>query len=155
MKGWCKLWNASINKINIVMNKIKEMKTKKDMIYRELMRYSQSLNVSIRKLFKNELKKRFTKYFKNKQDIKARVNRRSDQVGAEVWYDYKLSFVINRKSLKKLELLKRLIKMKARYLSILFQYLNDCQDMIEQVEKLEVNKIKKWKMQRLIIIAIN
>ena len=55
--GW---W--SMHKIDIVKNIIKECKTKISMIPGGLMRYLQPLDISINKKFKDELKKRYTKY---------------------------------------------------------------------------------------------
>ena len=54
--------DVSTHKIDIVKNKINECKTKIRMISGELTRYLQHLDVSFSKLFKNELKKRYTKY---------------------------------------------------------------------------------------------
>ena len=54
--------DESMHKNDIVKNKIKESKTKINMIHGGLKRYLQPLYVSINKPFKYELKKRYTKY---------------------------------------------------------------------------------------------
>ena len=64
---------ASMQKIHIVKDKAKECKIKISMIPGGLARYLQSLNVSINKPFKDELKKRYTKYCIDQQGIKKRV----------------------------------------------------------------------------------
>ena len=64
--------DASMHKIDIVKDKIKECKTKISTIPGGLTRYFQTLDVSINKPFKDELKK-YTKYFMDQQNIKARV----------------------------------------------------------------------------------
>ena len=60
--GWC---------INVLIDnakdKIKECKIKISMIPGGLTRYSQPLDVSISKLFKDELKKRYIKYYIDKK----------------------------------------------------------------------------------------
>ena len=64
---------ASMQKIHIVKDKIKECKIKRSMIPGGLPRYLQSLDVSINKPFKDELKKRYKKYCIDQQGIKTRV----------------------------------------------------------------------------------
>ena len=54
--------DSSMHKIDIVKYKIKECKTKISMIIGGLTRYLQPLDLSINKPFKDELKKRYTKY---------------------------------------------------------------------------------------------
>ena len=54
--------DASVHKIDIVKDKIKECKTKISMIPGGLARYFQTFDASINKPFKDELKK-YTKYF--------------------------------------------------------------------------------------------
>ena len=65
--------DTSMHKIDIVKDKIKECNTKISMIPGGLTRYLQPFDVSINKLFKDELKKRYTKYCMDQQEIKARV----------------------------------------------------------------------------------
>ena len=62
--------DASIYKIDILKNKIKEYKTKISMITGELTRYLQPLYASISKPFKDELKKRNTNIVKIKNILK-------------------------------------------------------------------------------------
>ena len=66
-----------------------------------LTRYLQPLDVSIKKSFKDELKKRYTRYCIDQKDTKARVTQEDliNWVG-EIWYDDKLSFEMVSKSLK-------------------------------------------------------
>ena len=93
--------DALMHEIDIVNDKIKENKTKIIMISGGLTRYLQSLEVSINKLFKDELKKRYTKYCMDQQDIKTTIPQEdlTNRV-AEVWYDDKLSSDIINKSFK-------------------------------------------------------
>ena len=65
---------------------------KKSMISGRLTRYLQPLNASINKPFKNELKKRYTKYCIDWKDAKARVTQ-EDLINwvRETRYDDKLS----------------------------------------------------------------
>ena len=65
--------DASIHKIGNIKDKIKECNTMISMIPGGLKRYLQPLDVSINKPFKDELKKRYTRYCMDQQDIKARV----------------------------------------------------------------------------------
>ena len=55
--------DASVRKIDIVEDKIKECETKISMIPDGLKIYLQPLDVLINKPIKNELKKRYTKYY--------------------------------------------------------------------------------------------
>ena len=64
--------DSSMHKIDIVKDKIKECKTKINMILGVLMRYFQPLNVFINKQFKDELKKRYTKYCKHHKILRQR-----------------------------------------------------------------------------------
>ena len=59
--------DTPIYKIDFVKDKIKECKTKISMISGGLTRYFQLLDVSINKPFKDELKKRYTKYYIDKK----------------------------------------------------------------------------------------
>ena len=54
--------DVSMHKIDYVKNNIKELKTRVSMIPRGLKRYLQPLDVTFNKPFKDELKKRYTKY---------------------------------------------------------------------------------------------
>ena len=54
--------DASIHKIDILKDKIKECKTKISIIPDGIKRYLQPLDIFINKAFKNELKKWYTKY---------------------------------------------------------------------------------------------
>ena len=80
-----------------------------------LTRYLQSLYVSISKSFKDELKKSYTKYCMDKQDIEAIVTQEDliDWV-AEIWYDKKLSSEIISSHLKQRELLWHLIGVRTK-----------------------------------------
>ena len=53
--------DVSLHKIDILMDKIKQLKIEISMIPGGLTRYLQHLDVSINKPFKHELKKRYTK----------------------------------------------------------------------------------------------
>ena len=78
----------SMHKIDIVKVKIKEYKTKVSIIPGGLTRYLQSLDVCINKLFKDELKKRYTKYWKVQKDTKTKILRRYNKLGWRnlVWW---------------------------------------------------------------------
>ena len=65
--------DASMHKIDIVKDKIKECKTKIIMIPDRLSKYFLPLDVSINKQFKDELKKRYKKYCIDQKDTKASV----------------------------------------------------------------------------------
>ena len=75
-----------MHKIDLVKDKIKEWKTKISMIPGGFKRYLQHLDVIISKPFKDKLKKRYTNYYFNQKDIKARVTnlRRFDKLS---WRD--------------------------------------------------------------------
>ena len=62
--------DASMYTIDIVKDKIKECKTKLGMISGRLTKYLQPQDVSINKPFKDELKKRYTKYCIDLKDTK-------------------------------------------------------------------------------------
>ena len=62
-----------MHKIDLVKDKIKEWKTKISMIPGGLKRYLQPLDVIISKSFKDKLKKRYTNYYFDQKDIKARI----------------------------------------------------------------------------------
>ena len=93
--------DASIHKIDTVKDKIKECKTKIIMIPWGLKRYLQPLDVSTNKSFKDELKKSYTKYCMDQQDIKARVIQ-EDLINwvAKVRYNWKMFSEIINKSFK-------------------------------------------------------
>ena len=80
-----------------------------------LTRYLQPLDVSINKPFKDELKKRYTKYCMDQQNNKTRVTQ-EDLIKsvAEVWYDDKLSSEIISKSFKQRGLLWHLMIVKTK-----------------------------------------
>ena len=65
--------DASFHKIDRINYKIKECKTKISMINGGLTRYPQSLDVFINKSFKDESKKRYTKYCIDQKDTLAKV----------------------------------------------------------------------------------
>ena len=128
--------DASMHKIDIVKNKIKECNTKISMIPGGLARYLQPLDVSINKPFKDELKKKYTKYCMDQQDNKARVTQ-EDLINwvAEVWYDDKLSSEIISKSFKAAGITLALDGSEDEMFIGHNQLLNDDQVMVEQVEQ--------------------
>ena len=64
-------------------------------------RHIQSLDESINKPLKEELKKRYTKYCTDQKDIKARVTQKDLIISVgEIWYDDKLTYEVIRKSFK-------------------------------------------------------
>ena len=65
--------DLSMHKIDIEKDKIKECKAQISMIIGGLVKYLQPLDVSINNPFKDELKKRYTKYCIAQKDTKARV----------------------------------------------------------------------------------
>ena len=81
-----------MHKINIVKDKIKELKTKISMILGRFTRYFQLIDISINKQLKDELKKRYTKYCIDQKDTKAKVTQTDliNRVG-DIWYDDKLT----------------------------------------------------------------
>ena len=148
--GWC--INAHID---IVKDKIKELKTKISMIPGGITRHLQPLDESINKPLKDELKKRYTKYCTDQKDIKARVTQKDliNWVG-EIWYDDKLTSEMVRKSFKTtwitLELDGNEVKMFIGHNSLL----KDDQVMVEQVEQPADKQDEGMKMQKLMIITI-
>ena len=74
------------------------------MIHDGLIRYLQPLDVSINNPFKDEFKKRYTKYCIDQKETKTRVTQ-EDQINWdwEIWYDDKLFSEIVRIYLKKRE----------------------------------------------------
>ena len=93
--------DASMHKIDMVKVKLKECKTKISMIPHGLTRYLQPIDVYINKPFKDELKKRYTKYCIDQKDTKARITQEDliNWVG-EIWYYNKLFYKMVNKSLK-------------------------------------------------------
>ena len=87
--------------IDIVKDKIKELKTKISIIPSGITRHLQPLDESINKSLKEELKKRYTKYCTDQKDTKARVTQHNliNWVG-EIWNDDKLTSEMVRKLLK-------------------------------------------------------
>ena len=128
--------DASMHKNYIVKDKIKKCNSKISMIPGGLTRYLQLLDVSIKKPFKDELKKRYTKYCMNHQDNKARVTQ-EDLINwvAEVWYDNKLSSEIISKSFKAAGITLTLDGSEDEMFIGHNQLLNDDQIMTEQVEQ--------------------
>ena len=101
-----------------------------------LTRYLQPLDVSINKPFKDELKKRYTKYCMDQQVNKARITQ-EDLINwvAEVWYDDKLSSEIISKSFKAAGITLALDGSEEEMFIGHNQLLNDDQVMVEQVEQ--------------------
>ena len=101
-----------------------------------LTRYLQPLDVSINKPFKDELKKRYTKYCMDQQVNKARITQ-EDLINwvAEVWYDDKLSSEIISKSFKAAGITLALDGSEDEMFIGHNQLLNDDQVMVEQVEQ--------------------
>ena len=146
--------DASMHKIHIVKNKIKECKTKISMIPGGLTRYLQPLDVSINKPFKDKLKKRYTKYYMNQQDIKARVTQ-ENMINwiAEVWYDDKLSSEIIIKPFKTARITRALngSEKKSSLVIIIAKWRSSNGWTSRATSR---RTIKKWKMQKLMIIII-
>ena len=119
--------DASMQKIDIVKDKIKECKTKIIMIPGGLTRYPQPLNLSINKPFKDKLKKRLTKYCMDQQ---------TDLINwvAEVWYDDKLPDGFISKSLKIAGITLSLDRSEDEIFIGHDQLLNDDQVKVGQVE---------------------
>ena len=112
------------------------MQNKISIIPEGLTRYLQPLNVSINKPFKDELKKRYTKYCKDQQVNKARVTQ-EDLINwvAEVLYYGKLTSEIISKSFKRAEITLVLDKSQDEMFIGLNQLLNDYQVIVEQVDQ--------------------
>ena len=85
------LVDTSMHTIDIVKDKIKKWKEQISLIPGGLTRYLKPLDASINKPFKDELKKRYTKYCIDQKDtIKDNQKDLINWVG-EIWYDDKLS----------------------------------------------------------------
>ena len=89
--------DSSMHKIDIVKDKIEELKK---MIPGGHTRYLLSLDVFINKPFKDELKKRYTKYCIDQKDTKTKITR-EDLINwvVEIWFNNKLSFEMVNKSI--------------------------------------------------------
>ena len=94
------------------------------------------MNVSINKLFKDELKKSYTKYCIDQLDIKARFSQENlINWVAEVWSMANCLLRSLISHLKKRELLWHLIGAKKKKFISHNQLLNDDQVMVDQVEQ--------------------
>ena len=128
--------DTSMHKIDIVKDKIKECKTKISMIQVGPTRYLQPLDVSINKAFKDELKKRYTKYWIDQKHINARVTQEDpiNWVG-EIWYDDKLSSEMDSKSFKTVGITLAQDESEDEMFIGHNSLLEDDQVMVEQVEQ--------------------
>ena len=90
-----------MHKIDILKDKIKACIIKISMICGRLSRYFQPLDGSINKPFKDELKKRYTKYCIDQKNTKERVTLK-DLINwvRNIWYDDKLTSETVSKSFK-------------------------------------------------------
>ena len=128
--------DASMHKLENVRQKIKDCHTEVSMIPAGLTRYLQPLDVSINKPFKDELRKKYTKYCIDQEEGNTKVSQ-EDLINWvwEVWYSEKLSQEIIKKSFKIAGITLNIDGSEDEMFIGYNEILGDDQEMVEEVEK--------------------
>ena len=125
-----------MHKLENVRQKIKDCHTEVSMIPAGLTRYLQPLDVSINKPFKDELRKKYTKYCIDQEEGNTKVSQ-EDLINWvwEVWNSEKLSQEIIKKSFKIAGITLNIDGSEDEMFIGYNEILGDDQEMVEEVEK--------------------